>query len=200
MNFISTYSFQRITRPILAGLVIGAVTVTAWGQDPRLQISSLDNLAAKASESVDVTIDEPLLKLASTFLSGKRSPDEAKIKELVAGLKGVYVKHFEFEKDGEYLESDVESIRAQLRTTSWTKLVGIRSRKGKNVDVFMMYEGVTVKGLAVLAAEPKQLTVVNIVGPIDLEKLMALEGQFGIPDLGIEKDDKKGDKKDKNDN
>ncbi|HEU4390711.1 MAG TPA: DUF4252 domain-containing protein [Blastocatellia bacterium] len=195
MNLILTKIFKRI-----APLVLGLITITVAGQtpDPRLQISSLDKFGAKAAESVDVTIDEPLLKLAATFLSTKRSPDEAKIKELVAGLKGVYVKHFSFENEGEYSESDIESIRSQLRGSSWTRLVGVRSRKGPNVDVFMMYAGTTIKGLAVLAAQPKQLTVVNIVGPIDLEKLMKLEGQFGIPDLGLEKkeDQKAEEKKD----
>lgn len=194
MNSILTKIVRRIAPLVIAALTI---TVPAQGPNPRLQISNLDRLGAKAAQSVDVTIDEPLLKLAATFLSVKRSPDEAKIKELVSGLKGVYVKHFSFENEGEYAESDVESIRSQLSNSSWTRLVGVRSRKGANVDVFMMYAGTTVKGLAVLAAQPKQLTVVNIVGPIDLDKLMALEGQFGIPDLGLEKkEDKKSDKPD----
>jgi hypothetical protein len=33
----------------------------------------------------------------------------------------------------------------------------------------------------IISAEPKEFTVVNIVGPVDLEKLAGLEGQFGIP-------------------
>ena len=37
-----------------------------------------------------------------------------------------------------------------------------------------------------LVSEAKELTVVNIVGPVDLEKLSKLEGQFGVPELGIE--------------
>ena len=49
-----------------------------------------------------------------------------------------------------------------------------------------MRTGDQVSGLAVLATDPKELTVVNIVGPIDLEKLTQLEGQFGIPDLDLE--------------
>ena len=49
--------------------------------------------------------------------------------------------------------------------------------------------GARFEGLAILAAEPKELTVVNIIGIIDIEKLSKLEGQFGIPDLGIEPDD-----------
>jgi len=35
---------------------------------------------------------------------------------------------------------------------------------------------------------------VNIVGPVDLDKLAKLEGQFGVPDLGIEQK-KKNDEK-----
>jgi len=38
------------------------------GQTARLQLGQLDNLAAKASETVDVTIDERLMQLtASSF-------------------------------------------------------------------------------------------------------------------------------------
>ena len=43
-----------------------------------------------------------------------------------------------------------------------------------------------VNGLAVLHTDDKELTVVNIVGPVDLDKLAQLEGQFGVPELGIE--------------
>ena len=48
--------------------------------------------------------------------------------------------------------------------------------------------GDQISGLAVLSIDPKEFTVVNIVGPIDLEKLSKLEGQFGVPDLGIERE------------
>jgi len=53
-----------------------------------------------------------------------------------------------------------------------------------------MNNGDKVDGLAVLAFEPKQLVVVNIVGTIDLEKLSKLEGEFGVPVLAIERDPK----------
>ena len=43
-----------------------------------------------------------------------------------------------------------------------------------------------VGGLVVVATDLKELTIVNIVGPVDLEKLSQLEGQFGVPELGIE--------------
>jgi hypothetical protein len=42
-------------------------------------------------------------------------------------------------------------------------------------------------GLAVIATEPRQLTIVNIVGAIDLDKLHRLEGRLGVPKLPSEK-------------
>jgi hypothetical protein len=49
----------------------------------------------------------------------------------------------------------------------------------------MMTATGSIDGIAILALEPRRLTFVNIVGRIDLEKLSQLEGQFGIPELGI---------------
>src|SRR5580692_7972754 len=90
--------------------------------------ANLDRLAEKASEVVDVTMDSNLLQLASRFLSDKNA-DDAKVKKLVSGLRGIYVKSFEFEKPGEYQESDIEPLRTQLHTPAWSRIVGVRSRK-----------------------------------------------------------------------
>jgi hypothetical protein len=60
------------------------------------------------------------------------------------------------------------------------------SKKEGNLEVYLLLNGEQVGGLAVLAADDRELTVVNIVGPVDIEKLSKLEGQFGVPDLGIE--------------
>ncbi|HZN11728.1 MAG TPA: DUF4252 domain-containing protein [Blastocatellia bacterium] len=160
----------------------------AHGQGAKLRIDQLDRLGEKAAEAVEVTLDQGMLQIAAKALSSTRSPDEAKIKELIQGLKGVYVRVFEFDGPGGYTAEDVELIRAQLRAPGWTKIVGVRSRReGDNVDVYTMLEGGNVAGLAIIAAEPRELTVVNIVGPIDLEKLSELEGKFGIPHLGLER-------------
>ena len=158
---------------------------TARAQDARLQIDQLKKLADKAAEVVEVTLDERSLRLAARFLSNN-NPDEAKVKEIVSGLKGVYVRVFEFDKPGEYSSSDLESIRSQLRQPGWDKIVGVSSRRGgENVDVHLKYQGDNVIGLAIVAADPTELTVVNIIGPIDLEKVRELEGQFGIPKLDL---------------
>lgn len=178
--------FQTVLRPaLLSALLLLLAAVAASAQGPRLQTSNLDYLAAKASQTVDVNIDEHLMQMTAKFFSST-DPDEKKIKELVSGLKGIYVKVFEFEHEGEYSAADVESIRAQLRGTAWSKIVNINSKKAGSVEVYLMTLNDQISGLAVLAADPKELTIVNIIGPVDLNKLSELEGQFGVPELGIE--------------
>lgn len=169
----------------LAVLLVLGATATAMAQNPRIQTSQLDGLAAKASETVDVNIDESLMALTTKFLSSK-DDDERKVKELVSGLKGIYVKSFEFENEGQYTDADLESIRSQLRNPAWSRIINARSKKDGSVEVYLMHTGAQISGLAVLATELKEITVINIVGPVDLDKLTQLEGEFGIPELGLE--------------
>ena len=177
--------FQKLRLPLIAGLLIGSAALVAHAQDPRIQTASLDHLATKASQTVEVNVDGRLLQLASKVFSDK-DPDEKEIKALVAGIKGIYVKSYEFEADGQYTPVDVESIRSQLRAPSWTKLVTVNSKKDGNLEVYLSMTGDVVNGLAVIATDDREFTVVNIVGPVDINKLARLEGQFGIPDLGLE--------------
>ena len=163
----------------------------------RLQMGDLDRLEAKAKQVVEVTIDQRMIRFIAGTLSAK-DPQQAQIKEVVLGLKGIYVRSYQFDDINAYAASDVEAMRRQIKTPLWSRIVGVRSPKGQNVEVFAMFEGEKMNGLSVIAAEPKSFTVVNIVGFIDIEKLRLLEGNFGIPKLEInggDKDDKKKDAK-----
>jgi len=146
-----------------------------------------DKLAARATDSVDVNLDGSLLRLAAKFLSSG-DPDQAKVRKMVEGLKGIYVKTFEFKNPGDYTPADVEGFRAQLHTSDWQRIVGVHSKEeGEDVDVYIKPDAKGIGGLAIIAAEPKELTLVNIVGPIDLDSLSELGGHFSIPELEIEK-------------
>jgi hypothetical protein len=156
-------------------------------QSPRLVLPNLDHLAKKATESVDLSLDTSLLSLAARFLDGS-DPEEQSVKELIGGLKGIYVRSFEFDVDKAYGETDIEPIRKQLTGSGWSRLAGVRSkRESSDVDVYVSLDGGRVQGLALVAAGARELTIVNIVGAIDLDRLRKLEGQLGIPKLDIER-------------
>jgi len=167
----------------LGTMLPGALSLPAFGQNPRLDIKNLEALSKKASEVVDVNLDGPLLKLASKFMTDE---DDREALGIIKNLKGVFVKSFTFDEPGDYSPADVEAIRSQLQAPAWSRIVSARSKRdGENAEIYVMTsDGGNVLGMAILCAEPTELTVVNIVGPVDIDKLSQLEGKMGIPRLG----------------
>jgi len=144
---------------------------------------NLEHLSSKASHSFDVSLNTSMLQFAAKFLDGK-DPDEAKVKKLIVGIEGIYIKSFEFKNPGGYAPADLEKVRTQLKAPEWSRIVGIKSGgEGENIEVWARNEKGKVTGVAILASEPRQLTVANLVGKIDLESLADLGGHFGLPNL-----------------
>ena len=183
---------RRLWTLILTVMLVPVVS--AAGQNPRMRMPDLTQLAARSTNTVDISLDGALLSRAARFLDDGDN-DEREVKRLLASVKGIYVKTFEFDRDGGYSASDVDSVRQQLTGPGWSRLMGVGSRRdGENVDIYMWMDGNRPGGLAILAAQPRQLVIVNIIGEIDLEKLRAIEGQFGVPRFDLErrsKDDRK---------
>src|SRR3954470_21463278 len=105
--------FQNILRfaPVL--LFVFTAQVASTAQTAKLQLDQLDVLANRASETVDVKLDEHLMQTTAKFFSGKDS-DDAEIRDLIKNVKGIYVKSFSFEKENEYSWAEIESVRSQL--------------------------------------------------------------------------------------
>jgi hypothetical protein len=183
-------------RSLLKLAIIAIAAAPVWAADDFKLPVNLEKLAERATESVDVTLDQSTLQLASGFLS-KDDPDEAQVKKLISKLKGIYVRSFEFDKEGQYSMSEIQALREQLKGPNWTRIVGVRSIKGENAEVYMLKNGDQIGGIVVLDAEPKELTIVHVDGPISPEELSRLGGHMGIPEIGKGKKRTKGDGKSK---
>jgi hypothetical protein len=174
--------------------VLTAHVVTTSAQTAKLQLDQLDVLANRASDTFEVKLDEHLMQTTAKFFVGKGDED-AEIRELIKNVKGIYVRSFTFDKENAYTTAEVDSVMSQLRGTGWSKIIGVTSKKdGDNVDVYLLTIADQIAGLAVVSLEPKEFTVVNIVGPINLEKLTQLEGSFGVPVLNLPTQKPKTDK------
>ena len=176
--------FFRHSMLVLVGtLLFCASTFAADGQ---LKIPEFAGLADKAAESVVITLDPSLLRLATRFLD-PADPQDAAAREAIAGIKGIYVRSYKFDQDFAYPKADVDMVRKQLGAPGWQQLVQVRSRaEQQNVDIYLLVEQERANGLAIIASKPREFTIVNIVGSIDMKKLHELEGQFGIPKLDLE--------------
>jgi hypothetical protein len=148
----------------------------------QLQIN-LDGLASKAKESVQITLDSTMLQLAGNFLKSDNS-DDGKVKSLISGLKAITVRNFEFAEEGQYKTEDLQPIRSQLRGPGWSKIVGTES-KTEISEIYTKSDQGKIVGVAILNAEPKELSVIYIEGTIDLAGLARLGGNFGIPAIAI---------------
>jgi hypothetical protein len=169
-----------------------AFTTPAFAQlKGQLLLPEFASLADKASESVNVTLGPELLGMGCRFLNPK-IPEQAEAKKLCTGLSGIYVRSYTFDSDFAYPMADVERVRRQLSGPGWNRIVEARSRKeNTDVDVFVLIDKGRAMGLGIIASEPREFTIVNIVGSIDLEQLHSLEGNFSIPNLEIETAPKK---------
>jgi hypothetical protein len=177
-------------RLLNARVALGAallLTGPAFAQSKgQLRLPEFAALTAKASDSVSVTLDSNLLGLGCRFLNGA-DPEEAAAKKVCTGLTGIYVRHYTFDDDYAYPKADIDGVRRQLTAPGWSRIVEARSRKeNTDVDVFVLIDRGRAQGLSIIASEPREFTIVNIVGNIDLEDLHELEGKFNIPELEID--------------
>lgn len=184
--------FSSRWRWLLAPLAALTASVALAAPPALLSLPDFDALAAKATESVNISLDPALLGLAAGFLDSS-SPEDAATKELIGGLKGIYVRSYTFDGDFAYPSAQVDLVRKQLTAPGWQRLVQVNnSRDRTRVDIYVSVDRGVANGLAIIASEPREFTIVNIVGSIDLAKLHRLEGKFGIPKLELPPEGKDG--------
>jgi hypothetical protein len=185
-------SSARASAKFVAAATLAATALVTVGAQTaptvngRLRLDSIERLAPKADETVSIEIDGFLMKFAAAALSDK-DPDERNVKEIIAGLRGVYVKSYEFKSGGRFTDADLAPLRVQLSAPGWSRIVDVKSRgeDEDNAEIYVATEGGRVEGMAILCVEPKELTVINIVGSIDADKLRKLEGNLGIPRIHV---------------
>jgi len=191
---------DKMKKQILA-LVLG---VAAWAAPSFAQTSPLmlppaveKDLAARASDVTEVTLNKSMLGFASKFMNGKNK-DDAAVRQLIDGLEGIYVRSYEFDKPGEYSMDQVESLRKSFGTPEWSAMVHEREQKsGETTDILVKLVNGEPHGMFILTAAPKELTIVLIMGPIRLDQLGELNGIAGLGGLGDAAKNKDKDSKDK---
>ena len=145
-------------------------------------------LATRASNYTEVTLDRKMLEFASHFMDKE---DDAEGKRIVAKLNGVYVRTYEFDKPDQYTPEDLEAIRRQFQTSEWNPIVKERSKNGSDdSDIYMKVVNGQIQGMFILNAESKELNFVYISGPISPDDLDDLRGNFGIPSGKMREKDK----------
>lgn len=184
MKSLTRYSIKFI---LLA--LVSLTAIAANAQDARLHFERLNRLEERALDVVEVNIDGKLLDLAKRVLAKSNEQDAKKVAQAISGLKGIYVRVFNFANENEYNIADVEEIRTQLQAPGWEKLVNARSKKNnQKIDIYTMFTGDMMSGVAVVVSESKSVALINVIGPIDIDLLVELSGKMNIPRIEIERE------------
>jgi hypothetical protein len=137
-------------------------------------------LSSQAAVKNSFTLDRNMLHAAA----GALAQDEP-TRQAVGHLDGLSVHLLKFGDLGVPDENAVNSIRDAYHLRGWKHLVTSTSHGGPvhngNTDVWVVMDGVNVRGAVVLAESPKSVTLVTIAGDLSPIDLLHLRGHFGIP-------------------
>ena len=148
-----------------------------------LRLPEFDSLRAKASDSVVISLDEDMLRMAGQFLD-PADPGDANAKAAVRGLKSIYVRSFSFEEPYRAPSAEIAALRSQLAAPRWRRVVQTHSEVDhSDVDIYLAADAEHAQGLVIIVTEPREFTVVSISGAIDLARLHSLQGHLGVPRL-----------------
>lgn len=152
------------------------------GVMPELKLPSFTHLQHHATEVVDITIGSwPLAILGA--LMDEDNPEDAAAKQVLKGLKRVVVRSYRFDSDFVYSKADVAEVRSQLSAPGWSQLVQVRDeRHDKNVDIYVAVDHEKIAGFVIIASEPREFTILNIVGSIEPAQVARLRGKIDLPE------------------
>lgn len=165
-----------------------ALTLPSLAQQPSplpMPAQLEKDLAARASDVTEVTLNKSMLAFASKFMHDKDGEDEH-VRQLIDGLDGIYVREYEFDTEGAYQVEELEQLRKAFSTPDWIPIIHERERHGTNsetTDILMKMVNGENKGMFILNAEPRELAIVLILGPINVDDLGRLHGIAGLGSL-----------------
>ncbi len=142
---------------------------------------ALAELSAQAAVKENFTLDRDMLGAAASLM-----PDsDTQTRQAIDKLDGLSVHLLRFGDAGAIDESAVESIRAAYHLRGWKHLVTSTNAGGpahdQTTDVWVVMDGINVKGAVVLVETAKSLALVTVAGNISPVDLLHLRGHFGIP-------------------
>jgi hypothetical protein len=161
-------------------ILLTALALPLAAQDT-FDFAVLDKLGTNSTSRSNITLDGDMLKLASSVLGS--SKDAGDVKALVDSLHGIYIRSWEFDKEGQYNEADLGPLRDYLKQHRWSKIVDVHEKKEVSEIWTLPQDNSRIGGIAILSAEPKEATVVYINGSLKAEDIAKLSGTMGIPDL-----------------
>jgi hypothetical protein len=143
---------------------------------------ALAELNRQAAAKSSFTLDRTMLKAISDNLSNM----DEETRQAINKIDGVSVHLLRFGPAGIPSEETVDQVRSAYHLRGWKHMVSTSGRSGGSAysdttDLWLVVDGVKVRGAVILVETPKSLTLATVTGNLDPVDMLHLRGHFGIP-------------------
>lgn len=163
------------------------LAMPAWGfTSAKLDVNT-EELKGQADEVVEVNLDGKALQEGSKLLS-IREGISGSVKSVLSSIKGIYRKTYRFAAGNSYEEGALTNIRSQMTDGGWSPMIDVQDKKqnkGLTVYSFTSKDGTSPNGVTVISTDPGEVTVLNLVGDIDLDALADVGETLGMPAMKV---------------
>ena len=144
---------------------------------------ALAQLSTEATSRSSFSLDRSMLGMAA----GMMGDSDAQTKQAINKIDGVSVHMLRFGPAGVQDQPAISAIRDAYHLRGWkhvvTNATGGSPLHNGTTDVWVVMDGVNVRGAVVLAETQKSVTLVTVAGNLSPIDLMHLRGHFGIPNF-----------------
>ena len=163
-------------------LMLAPIALPAASLDV-LKLPDFRGLEARASDSVNLSVDPWMLNLMGGFIKDG-DDDAADTKRIMKGIKSIQIRSFEFDQDFAYPAAEIEGVRRQLNAPGWSRLLQTHNAAtSENVDMYLMIEEQQPRAFALIRSEPKSFTIISVVGTVSVQDMAKLQSHFNLSRL-----------------
>ncbi len=146
---------------------------------------ALAALSSQAAVRNAFTFDRNMLQAAASLMPN----DDEPTRQAINHLDGISIHLLRFGPNGIPDENAVNAIRDSYHLRGWKHIVTTMQAGGPlrngTTDVWVVMDGVNVRGAVVLSETATSLTLVTAAGNLSPVDLLHLRGHFGIPNLDL---------------
>ena len=141
-------------------------------------VESLDALAPE-SLNIEINLRGPMIK----FVAMATADEDPEFSELVSELEAITVRIAELDAaDGAKIRPQLSDAAHRLAAGGWETMVRVRE-EDEEIHIFTRMLDEEMQGMTVLTLDTDEVTLINLVGKIDLAGLAHLARGLDVPQL-----------------
>lgn len=168
---------KGLSKGLLLATAALICAVPSWALQGAKVNMDLPQLEESADEVVEVNLEGETLEQGSKLLAIRQGVSNS-VKGLLSGLKGIYRRTYRFGLGKSYETSTVSEFEQKMAGGGWSSVIKAEDKKKNESVAIYSYRKAEdgEAGVTVVSRDSSEVTVVNIVGDVDIEALV----EFGM--------------------